>query len=169
MIPAGAKPYETTRSDNCETAAQPVIPRERTCLLRQPRHRARSGSCNRGSPATTGCTGIRNAGRSDPKRLRKCRPERTRTVLKKTLRLPLFPPHPKCEPVSCNGAAVYSFRSMASMASNTAPRNRRRSSSATPTIVVPPGEQTASLSCAGCKPDSSSSRPVPATICPAMR
>ena len=53
---------------------------------------------------------------------------------------------------------------MASMAAMTDPRKPSRSSSPTPTIVVPPGEQTASFITPGCCPVSSCSLPVPTII-----
>ena len=58
----------------------------------------------------------------------------------------------------------YHLDSMASTASMTAARRPPRSSAATPTMVVPPGEQTASFMAPGCCPVASWSLPVPATI-----
>ena len=69
---------------------------------------------------------------------------------------------------SSSGARRWCF-SMESMASITAERNPCFSSAATPTMVVPPGEHTATYMAPGSAPLSTSSFPVPATICPASR
>lgn len=58
---------------------------------------------------------------------------------------------------------------VASIASITAARIPPRSSVATPRMVVPAGEQTASFIAPGCSPVSSCRRPVPAIICAARR
>ena len=81
-----------------------------------------------------------------------------------------FVKSPKKKPARYGyGPVLYYFFWIASMASITAARRPPRSSAATPTMVVPPGEHTASFIAAGCWPLSTNSCPVPATICPARR
>ena len=70
---------------------------------------------------------------------------------------------------SARGSARFYLFWMASTALMTAARIPPRSSSATPTMVVPPGEHTASFIAPGWAPVSTCMRPVPATIWPARR
>lgn len=75
-------------------------------------------------------------------------------------------------PLHCGVFSLCRYQSrpsMASTASITAPRKPLRSNSATPRMVVPPGEQTASLSTPGCRPVANCSLPAPATVWATMR
>ncbi len=63
----------------------------------------------------------------------------------------------------------FDFSTQASTAPITLPRSPISSSVCTPSIVVPPGEQTISFSSPGCFPVSSKSFALPITLCAARR